>query len=112
MGIKLQWEVSKEWAKQPTSTQCLTLYRVVEEALNNVVKHSQAKQVVLKFQASHQFLQLSIEDNGVGFNVIDTELSGLSTGMNSMKTRIERIDGQWSIASEPGKTTVQVFIAL
>ena len=112
LGIKLQWEVSKEWAKQPTSTQCLTLYRVVEEALNNVVKHSQAKQVVLKFQASHQFLQLSIEDNGVGFNVIDTELSGLSTGMNSMKTRIERIDGQWSIASEPGKTTVQVFIAL
>lgn len=112
LGIKLQWEASKEWAKQPTSTQCLTLYRVVEEALNNVVKHSQAKQVVLKFQASHQFLQLSIEDNGVGFNVIDTELSGLSTGMNSMKTRIERIDGQWSIASEPGKTTVQVFIAL
>ena len=112
LGIKLQWEVSKEWAKQPTSTQCLTLYRVVEEALNNVVKHSQAKQVVLKFHATHQFLQLNIEDNGVGFNVIDTELSGLSTGMNSMKTRIERIDGQWSIASEPGKTTVQVFIAL
>ena len=112
LGIKLQWEASKEWAKQPNSNQCLTLYRVIEEALNNVVKHSQASQVILKFQSSDGFLQLSIEDNGVGFNVADTEASGLSTGMNSMKTRVARIDGQWSLESTPGKTVVNVFIAL
>lgn len=106
MGIKLQWEVDAEWIKPPSPLQCLTLYRVAEEALTNVIKHSQATEVSFRCSLDKEHIELQIIDNGIGFNTVDIDRSGIGVGMRSMRARIERLSGILNIQSRPGKTSI------
>lgn len=106
MQITLQWEVDPEWITPPSAMQCLTLYRVAEESLTNVIKHSQASAVSFRFFIRADDVQLQIIDNGVGFNTVDIGRSGFSVGMHSMRTRIERLAGILEIQSRPGETSI------
>ena len=108
MGINLRWEVDPEWITQPSAMQCLTLYRVAEESLTNVMKHSQASEVYFRCLVTASDVQLQIIDNGIGFNTVDIGLSGISVGMHSMRTRIERLAGILEIHSKPGETSIIV----
>lgn len=106
MQITLQWEVDPEWITAPSAMQCLTLYRVAEESLTNVIKHSQASAVSFRCFIKADDIQLQIIDNGVGFNTVDIGRSGFSVGMHSMRTRIERLAGILEIQSRPGETSI------
>lgn len=106
MKINVQWEVDPEWITPPSSMQCLTLYRVAEESLTNVIKHSQASKVNFRCLVKIDFVELQIIDNGVGFNTVDIGLSGIGVGMHSMRTRIERLAGILEIQSKPGETSI------
>ncbi|OTG83774.1 hypothetical protein B9T27_04510 [Acinetobacter sp. ANC 4648] len=112
LDIDSKWNFPKKWINRPSALQCLTLSRVLEEALTNVMKHSKATEisVTLHYLELHQ-LELIIQDNGVGFDVQATELMGLSVGMQSMKIRMGRIGGQLEIQSSFGKTTLKASIA-
>lgn len=112
LDIDSQWSSPESWMNQPSAIQCLTLSRVLEEALTNIVKHSKATEisVTLHYLERHQ-LELLIQDNGVGFDVQANELMGLSVGMQSMKIRMGRIGGQLEIQSTPGKTTLKACIS-
>jgi signal transduction histidine kinase len=82
----------------------LALYRLTEEALNNTIKHAQATRVVLRlWQPDTEHVELSVEDNGVGFDV-DTATPGL--GMLAMQDYIGAVGGSFDIASSPQKGTV------
>jgi signal transduction histidine kinase len=53
LEIESEWKLAEQWLKEPTALQCLTLARVVEEALTNIIKHSHATLVkVSLFQES------------------------------------------------------------
>lgn len=106
MDIELQWEVDPEWVKPPTPLQCLTLYRVAEEALTNIIKHSHARKVSFRCAVGEKDLELQIMDNGIGFNTVDIDRSGISVGMRSMRARIERLAGMLEIQSRPGQTMI------
>ncbi len=106
MGIHLQWEVDQKWKTAPSAMQCLTLYRVAEESLTNVIKHSQASQVTLRCLIKVNHVELQIIDNGVGFDIVDIGRSGIGVGMHSMRTRIEQLAGVLEINSEPGETSI------
>ncbi|MDO5667353.1 MAG: ATP-binding protein [Alcaligenaceae bacterium] len=110
LGIKLQWEVDEKWCTPPSSILCLTLYRVAEEALTNVIKHSQASEVLFTCRVKDYGIELTISDNGVGFNTVDIERSGIGVGMQSMRERVRRLAGVLQIDSEPGKTTLTVRV--
>lgn len=113
MDIQATWNLAKQWEAEPTALQCLNLSRVLEESLTNIIKHSQATQVrvTLGFIDQHK-LELQIEDNGLGFNVACMTQNGMSIGMRSMKTRVERMGGQLHITSIKGETIVQAIIYL
>lgn len=113
MDIQATWNLAKQWEAEPTALQCLNLSRVLEESLTNIIKHSQATQVrvTLGFIDQHK-LELQIEDNGLGFNVACMTQNGMSIGMRSMKTRVERMGGQLQITSTKGETIVQAIIYL
>ncbi len=84
------------------------LYRVVQEALRNVVKHARASQVVVRLSRSERFLQLSVFDSGIGFNVKSTDIpQGL--GLISMQERVRSVQGRLSVRSRPGRGTY-VFV--
>lgn len=89
-----------------------TLYRIIQEALNNVVKHAQATvvRVVLDFSADH--LQVRVVDDGQGFDVAaPPKRDSRHLGLISMRERAAEIGGVLQLHSAPGEgTTVVVTV--
>ncbi|MDH0032227.1 MULTISPECIES: ATP-binding protein [unclassified Acinetobacter] len=109
IGIHSEWTFAAEWLEQPTQLECLTLQRVAEEALSNIMKHSQATRVLVQlyFSPSRQLI-LEIEDNGIGF---DCEIlnNNISVGLKNMQLRTEKIQASMNIQSQSGKTVISVI---
>ncbi|MBN1367167.1 MAG: sensor histidine kinase [Dehalococcoidales bacterium] len=76
--------------------------RVVQEALTNVKKHSEASEVELKFESKHNSVKMIIKDNGRGFNLT---ASDRHHGISVMKERVQSVGGHMEINSSPGKGT-------
>jgi len=90
----------------------MIIYRILQEAFNNVAKHSQAKSLSLSLQRIDGKLELTIQDNGRGFDLQEalSEMdSGRGLGLISMRERAEQSGGYFSIESGTGKgTTIRV----
>jgi ligand-binding sensor domain-containing protein/signal transduction histidine kinase len=83
-----------------------TLYRVVQEALSNVARHSHATQANIRIIYQEREIQIQIDDNGSGFDVSNTT-NGL--GLRLIRERLESIDGQVDIQSQPDRGTTITF---
>ncbi len=93
---------------QPNSQQSVALFRIIQEALNNVAKHSKATEVKITIKRSLEKLILEITDNGIGFDPNQKKKSD-SYGLIGMHERVFLLDGELFIKSEIGKgTTVKV----
>lgn len=77
----------------------LTIYRIIQEQLNNVLKHSQAGNAFIKIYPEEQSLILLIGDDGKGAN-LDEKGNGI--GLNNIKNRIDYFDGKLNILTTPG----------
>ncbi|MBC7850902.1 MAG: hypothetical protein H7Y31_14265 [Chitinophagaceae bacterium] len=81
------------------------LYRVIQECVNNVIKHSKANHLDISLIRDNDGISATIEDNGRGFDTTDTEkFEGL--GMRNIRTRVEYLKGSVEYDSKPGKGTV------
>jgi signal transduction histidine kinase len=110
LNITTKWSFPESWQKQPTPLVCLTLLRVAEEALTNILKHSQATSVKCALFFSKGQLVLDIEDNGIGFDVEAVQNAGMSVGLRSMQTRLERLGGHLTVQSEAGRTCLKACL--
>lgn len=82
----------------------VTLYRVSQEALRNIAKHAEAKNVTFELSTSHREIRLSINDDGSGFDVaVARNARGL--GLAGMNERLKLVAGTLEIASKVGKGT-------
>lgn len=81
----------------------ITLYRITQEALNNISKHAQATCVSVRLMADNGRLELCIEDNGCGFDLTQTPADHF--GVSIMRERAESIGATYNIESSPGKGT-------
>ncbi|HAS73944.1 MAG TPA: histidine kinase [Clostridiales bacterium UBA8960] len=89
----------------------LMIFRVVQEAFNNILKHSKCKNVKLSMHISDIEIRLTISDDGVGFDVDKTVESPLGYGLYNMKERVEIVGGSLMIDSEANKgTTIKIRI--
>jgi two-component system NarL family sensor kinase len=89
-----------------------TLYRVAQESLTNIEKHSNAHKVSVILQQMGNMLQLIIRDDGVGFDVNAT-LRRRGIGLRNMRERVEFIGGDFELESEPGfGTEITVLLEL
>ena len=80
------------------------LMRILQEALTNVRKHAQAKQVRVNLQVKGSFAELIIEDDGRGFKYkVDQDVGHF--GLRIMRERAERLGGTFQIETAPGKGT-------
>ena len=70
------------------------LYRVMQEALNNVARHSKSSSAAVRLRFLPDSVVLEVEDRGVGFGNRDRERQGM--GLVSMRERAEMIDGPWN----------------
>ncbi|WP_420388238.1 PAS domain S-box protein [Roseivirga sp.] len=87
----------------------VTLYRILQEALNNIVKYAKATEVSVQLRNYSDVIMMTIEDNGVGFNVEKVRRNGKGFGLKSMQNRIDAISGHLEIDSQPGHGTSVVI---
>lgn len=86
------------------------IFRIIQEAVNNIVKHANATEIILTLHKEDEFMRFAVTDNGVGFS--GNRLDG-GLGMSIMKYRSDLIGAEFDIISEEGKgTTVMVRVPL
>jgi len=89
-----------------------TIYRVTQEALNNVAKHAQAESVHVSLVEGQKQITFSVSDSGRGFLVPVTAGNG-KFGLNTMQERARAVGGHLTIESDAGRgTTVQMILPL
>jgi two-component system sensor histidine kinase DegS len=88
------------------------LFRIVQEAVNNVLRHAQAQHVSVTLTRDAEQVKLRVADDGQGF---DTQIprTGRHVGLWSMRERVEQLGGQFEVQSVPGQgTTVTTVVPL
>jgi len=87
----------------PFATQTQIL-QILSEALSNIQRHSQAKQVIVRVEDVRGHARFTVEDDGIGFDP-QQSTGGDHFGLRIMQTRAERAGGEFSLASKPGEGT-------
>jgi PAS domain S-box-containing protein len=84
----------------------IALFRIVQESLNNVVKHAQASEATISLQQNSNSMVLSIGDNGIGFDTARKPvMGGYGMGTTTMRERADTIGAQLTLESAPGAGT-------
>ncbi|MBI5373137.1 MAG: hypothetical protein HZA79_14030 [Sphingobacteriales bacterium] len=86
----------------------LIVFRIIQEALNNVIKHAGAKEVLLSLDFSSSRLEIRIHDNGRGFDPERLRGNG-HAGLKNMETRAKILNGEMQISSNPNAGTCLIF---
>jgi signal transduction histidine kinase len=91
----------------------IVIYRVLQEALNNIIKHSGADHVDLSLEKAENGIEFKIEDNGKGFDLGEISLVSDNTGgmgLEGMSERVALSHGRFDISTEKGgRTTIRAF---
>ena len=89
----------------------ITLYRILQESLNNVLKYAKASEVLIQLYEHEDTYSLTVEDNGVGFDLESMEKGKRGLGFRSMKNRLDAVNGSLEIDTAKGAgTTIMVEI--
>ncbi|MBF4694819.1 sensor histidine kinase [Fusibacter ferrireducens] len=83
----------------------LTVFRVVQESFNNMVKHSKCKNALLIIDCTERQIEVEIIDDGIGFDAQEMLLKPSGYGLYNMRERIEMLNGTFSLKSQIGKGT-------
>lgn len=89
----------------------IMLFRIVQELLNNIIKHAQATEVIIQCVRDQSRLSLIVEDNGRGFNTAAAE-AGIHSGIEVVKNRVDYLKGKMTIDSQTnvGTTVMMDFL--
>jgi signal transduction histidine kinase len=102
-GVQADWQVQLPDSGLPMAPQAaLQVLRILQEALNNVLRHARASRVRLHMSTSNGHLKVLVEDNGVGLDAANT---GLGRGLRDMGTRAQAVGGQLEVLPAPGGGT-------
>ena len=111
IGLKISYN---DKTKRLNPKHELLLYRMVQELLNNTVKHAQATQVSIDLQFTPSETRLDYKDNGVGFDMASVQQEDKQQhgglGIMSLQSRAALLDGSISISSAPGAGTIASII--
>jgi signal transduction histidine kinase len=93
----------------------LVVYRLVQECLTNIHRHSGSKTAVIRLVRDGEIFSLEVEDAGKGIppeklNLL--QLQGAGVGLRGMRERIRQFDGQMNIISNDGGTTISFIFRL
>ena len=111
VNIPVELGLEGEEEKLNPETQTI-LFRIVQEALNNVAKHSRAKTAAVSLECTEQQAHLRIADDGIGFDP-DQSSTEMGSGLAGMRDRVGLYRGTFAVYSEPQKgTRVEVLLPL
>jgi two-component system NarL family sensor kinase len=88
---------------QPAKT--VHLYRVMRELLTNALKHARATQIIINIEPNKNNLQVTVSDNGIGFDLSHQKQNRAGLGLQNLDSRIGLLDATLAISSAKGKGT-------
>jgi signal transduction histidine kinase len=119
MTKRVDFTIDYQCARQPNVERLpsqveVTLYRIAQEAMTNIIRHARASRVSVILMRSHSEASLIVEDNGVGFEAAAVEKSPKPPlGLIGMKERAALVGGEFAVYSHANEgTTVRVRVAL
>ncbi|MCX7966640.1 MAG: PAS domain-containing protein [Syntrophorhabdaceae bacterium] len=107
-GIDIELYINEVDSRFELETE-IVCFRVVQEAINNVIRHAKADRINVTLERNRDFIHLSVSDNGCGFDVakaMDEAKKGKSFGLIAMKERVELSGGTMEISSEFNKGSI------
>jgi signal transduction histidine kinase len=104
VALNLEGYVEDDTRLPPETEEAL--FRIVQEALNNVVKHAQTDQAEIRLHLGDELVSLLIEDPGVGFDPTHVSSGTSHLGLTSMRERVRALGGTLEIEAQPGSGTV------
>lgn len=106
-GVEVSFDCTGDFDTMRRKTK-IYLFRIIQEALNNIVKHAESKSAVVEIAKTREHYFLSISDDGIGF---DTGKPCTGNGLNNIRERTLLLGGTFSITSQPGNgTTIEIQI--
>lgn len=106
-AISANFSLAGAIVKQNPKTE-LILFRVVQECLNNAMKHAQAKNIDVTLQYTSSHLIMNVVDDGIGFDANETNTKGM--GLKNMQNRISLIGGTMQIESNNNGTKITMTL--
>jgi two-component system NarL family sensor kinase len=85
------------------------VFRLIQELLNNVIKHAEATRLKVELIYEHEFMQTSIEDNGTGFDIKEKIKNPSGLGINNLYKRARILSGELILKSEVGNGTIAIL---
>jgi len=105
------YDIDGEKCGDSNADKDLILFRITQEILNNIIKHSQANEINIKLGYLDTGIRLQIIDNGTGFNIGDLPEAQKGMGLKNIQKRAEIVGGEVFIQSTPGEGTfIDIFI--
>ena len=106
-GIRFNFNFDTKSFQSFTSRDGMNIYRLIQEAVNNAIKHANASHIDVSFIESDNKITIVVSDNGKGFDLTTTEIGN---GLNTMKKRASELKGNFNIeASEKG---TKIYLSL
>jgi signal transduction histidine kinase len=99
--LKVQLQTYGMETRMDQNTEII-VYRIVQELLNNIIKHAEAKNVLIQLMHEGERFNLTVEDDGKGFDINETKHGA---GLANIKARAEYLDGSVDIVSKKGEGT-------
>ncbi|MEY3177919.1 MAG: Sensor histidine kinase desK [Bacteroidota bacterium] len=111
-GIQCNYHIDQALEAQITNIDARkNLLLIAKEAINNILKHAEATRIDVFFNEQNKMVLLEIQDNGIGMKETEKTFSG--NGLQNMKNRTEKINGEFKIKSELGVgTTISCLVPL
>ncbi|HEY0053955.1 MAG TPA: ATP-binding protein [Pedobacter sp.] len=101
--LKIKTRVSGMQTRLPLDFE-INLFRIIQELVNNTIKHAQATEVMVEVTKKNELLNISVRDNGIGFKPAELDSSG--SGLHSIKNRLDVLNGTMEIKSGEGDGSV------
>jgi two-component system, NarL family, sensor kinase len=87
----------------------ISIYRIVMELLNNIIKHAGATKATVQVIKYNDYINITVEDNGKGFEYSNLPQDKKGIGLNSIESRVKYLNSTIDIDSQPGKGTVTII---
>ena len=106
-NIEVVYNIRGFKRRLPTNIE-IAFYRIIQEALTNIIKHSSADNVIINIKEGKETIDLTIRDNGRGFHTgkaFNPDTRGIGFGIIGIQERVKNLGGDFHIESEKGKGT-------
>jgi two-component system, NarL family, sensor kinase len=107
-GLEIDLSISENFGRLPREME-LVVYRLVQECLTNIHRHSGSKNASIRLRREGQKISLEVQDNGKGIlpdKLNQLQMQGAGVGIRGMRERVRQFEGRMDIRSSEGGTTI------